>query len=167
MTGTGTHSTHRPKWLMRLRRPTIWNPDAIPVYEGATSAELKRELLPVFDLILVIMGSMAVVKGMPTFDIVYNDYISTAAAITLLSGAAIAAFGLIFPRFWRWEAVGKIVMFAILTGYSIALWSFVATGEDGRGFVAGAVTALSVFVGWNLKRIGRERRAGTNGKGKK
>lgn len=158
---------HLPNWVVRLWRASIWYPDAIPVYEGETSSELKRGFLPVFDLILIIMGAMAVSKGMPSFDIVYNDFISTAAAWVLVASAAVAAFGLTFPRFWMMEAVGKIVMFAILTGYSVALWALVATGGDGRGFVAGSTTALAAFVGWNLKRIGRERRAGTNGKGKK
>lgn len=158
---------HRPAWLVRLRRASIFDAGAIPVYEGETSAELKRGFLPLFDAILIVMGAMAVRNGMPSFDIVYNDFISTFAAWVLVGSAILAAFGLIFPRFWMMEAVGKIVMFAILSGYSVALWALVSSGGDGRGFVAGATTALAAFVGWNLKRIGRERRAGTNGKGKR
>lgn len=154
-------------WVLRIWRASVFHPSAIPVYEGETSAELKRGFLPLFDLILIIMGGMAVSKGMPSFDIVYNDHISTIAAWVLVASAAVAAFGLMFPRFWMMEAIGKIVMFAILAGYSVALWSLVSLGGDGRGFVAGAITALAAFVGWNLRRIGRERRAGTNGKGKK
>ena len=164
---TGTLIVHRPAWLVRLWRASIWHPGAVPVYEGETSAELKRGFLPLFDLILIIMGGMAVHKGMPSFDIVYNDTISTFAAWTLLVGAVVAAFGLVFPRFWRMEAIGKIILFAILSGYAVALWALVSVGGDGRGFVAGSVTALALLVGFNLLRIGRERRAGTSGKGKK
>lgn len=161
------HWAHSPPWAVRLWRASIFHPGSIPVYEGETSAELKRGFLPLFDLILIVMGGMAVYKGMPSFDVVYNDTISSFAAWVLVGSALVAAFGLIFPRFWALEAIGKIFMFAILTGYSVALWSLVSVGGDGRGFVAGAITALAAFVGWNLKRIGRERRAGTNGKGKR
>ncbi|QDH92267.1 hypothetical protein SEA_PHILLYPHILLY_57 [Microbacterium phage PhillyPhilly] len=159
--------THIPHWALPVWRASIFHPGAIPVYEGETSAELKRYFLPLFDTILIIMGLMAIQSGMPSFDIVYNDTISSLAAWVLAASAAAAMFGLLFPKFWRMEAWGKIFMFAILSGYSVALWGLALQGGSGRGFVAGGITALTAFVGWNLWRIGRERRAGTNGKGKK
>lgn len=156
-----------PHWAVPIWRASIFHPGAIPIYEGETSTSLKRGFLPVFDAIPIVMGAMAIHSGMPSFDIVYNDQISVLAAWALVISAAAAAFGLIFPRFWRMEAIGKIIMFAILLGYSYALWSLTAAGGNGRGFVAGGITALTLFVGWNLLRIGRERRAGTNGRGSK
>lgn len=155
-----------PHWAVPIWRASIFHPGSIPIYEGQTSVELKRGFLPVFDAILIVMGVMAIHGGMPSFDIVYNEQISIIAAWALALSAMAAGFGLIFPRFWRMEAWGKIVMFAILLGYSVALWGLAIDGGSGRGFVAGGISALTLFVGWNLLRIGRERRAGTNGKGK-
>lgn len=159
--------TRLPHWAVPIWRASIFHPGAIPVYEGETSSELKRYFLPLFDVILILMGLMAIGSGMPSFNIIYNDTISSIAAWVLAGSAASAMVGLIFPRFWRMEAWGKIVMFAILSGYSAALWGLVFDGGEGRGFVAGALTALTAFVGWNIWRIGRERRAGTHGKSKK
>lgn len=157
----------RPEWLNRLWRASIWHPGAVPVYEGETAAELKRGALPLLDLCLIIAGAMAVRNGMPTFNLVYNDVISTVAAWLLLISAFSAGVGVMFPRLWRLEAVGKIVMFSILLAYSVGLWGLLSSGIQGRGFVAGTTSALTIIVGWNLWRIGRERRAGTNGKGHK
>lgn len=162
---TPTRKAARPEWLSRLWRASIWHPGAIPVYEGQTAAELKRGALPLLDLCLIIAGAMAVHYGMPTFDVVYNDVISGVAASFLLASAFAAGVGVVFPRLWRLEAIGKIIMFSILLSYSVGLWGLVSGGVQGRGFVAGTTSALTVIVGWNLWRIGRERRAGTNGKG--
>lgn len=144
---------------MRLWRASIWHPDAIPVYEGETSAELKRYVLPLLDAVLIIMGIMALYTGMPSFDIVYNSLISWFSALLLLVAAAMAGVGLIFPRLWKMESIGKIIMCSILSGYATALWCLVVAGQDSRGFMAGAMTGLVVVLGWNLWRIGRERRA--------
>lgn len=161
MGATTTTSTliRRSRWLGALWRASIWHPDAIPVYEGQAALELKRYVLPAFDAILVVMGIMAVAMGMPSFDILYNDLLSTVAAWTLLVSAITAGVGLAFPRLWKLEAIGKIAMTAVIAGYSTALWVLVVRGEDGRGFVACATTALLLLPIWNLRRIGRERQA--------
>jgi hypothetical protein len=116
-------------------------------------------VLPAFDFVLVIMGWSAVKLGMPTFDIVLNAHISMISAWALLIAAITALVGLAFPRLWVLEAAGKLLMVLVLAGYATGLWVLVSQGADGRGFVAGALTALLLLPLWNLRRIGRERQA--------
>lgn len=144
--------------LHRLWRASIWHPAAIPAAEGKASHELKRYVLPAFDLLLVVMAFTAVNLGMPSFDIVFNDFISTVASWALLVAAVTALVGLAFPRFWVLEAAGKLLMILVIGGYAGALWTLVAQGADSRGVVACAFTALLILPMWNLARIGRERR---------
>lgn len=148
-----------PRWLAALGRASIWHREAIPVAEGQTSRELKRVVLPVFDGLLIVMGYMAIAHGMPSFDIVHSNTISTVAGWTLLTGGATAFVGVAFPRLWVAEVVGKLLAVAVLGGYGGALWALVLEGNDARALVAGAFTALTVLPLWNLLRLGRERRA--------
>lgn len=146
-------------WLRRVRRQSIWAPGAIPASEGLASRELKRVILPLFDGILILMGAISVKLGMPSFDIVFNDFISSMSSWALLAAALTAFAGLALPHLWYLEAAGKVIMFVILGGYSAALWVLFAQGVGDRGPVACAFTALLLLPGWNLWRIGRERRA--------
>ncbi|MBT2484847.1 MULTISPECIES: hypothetical protein [unclassified Microbacterium] len=144
----------------RIFRATIWHPDAIPagVDRDATSAELKRYVLPYFDGVLIVMAILAIKLGMPSFDIVLNSEISSISSWTLLVASVSAAFGLIFPRFWYLEGAGKLLMLFVLGGYAAALWTLVFQGVGDRGVVACAFTALLAFPMWTLWRINRERR---------
>ena len=143
--------------VRRLLRKTIWHEDAIPASEGQASRELKRYVLPAFDVLLIVMAITAIRLGMPSFDIVYNAFFSTVASWALLLAAVTAFVGLAFPRLWALEAAGKLLMILVIGGYAGALWSLVAQGADGRGVVACAFTGLLFLPMWNLARIGRER----------
>lgn len=143
----------------RLWRATIWHPDAIPASEGQASRELKRYVLPAFDVFMIVMGLTSVAKGMPSFDIVYNDFISAIAAWSLLGAAVTASVGLAFPRLWALEAAGKLLMVLILGGYATALTVLAFQGNDNRAVVAVGFMALLILPAWTLARLGRERRA--------
>jgi hypothetical protein len=148
-----------PGVMRKMWRATIWHPNAISLAEGETSREMKRYVVPLSDALRSIMGFTAVNLGMPSFDIMYNSFISTVAAWTLLGAAITALVGLAFPRLWVAEAVGKLLMLIVLVGYAAALWVLVAQGGDTRGVVAAAFTGLLFLPMWNLQRIGREWRA--------
>lgn len=143
----------------RLKRASIWHPDAIPASEGQASRELKRVVLPAFDVFIAILGVVAITKGMPSFDIVYNDFVSAVAAWGILIAALAAFTGLAFPRLWMLEAAGKLLMVLILSSYATALGILAFQGSDDRAVVALGFTALLVLPAWTLARLGRERRA--------
>lgn len=142
----------------RLGRASIWHPDAVPAAEGVASRELKRIVLPSFDVLVIVMGWNAVQHGMPSFDLVYSPIIATLAAWILLPAGVLALVGIAFPRLWIAEAVGKLAMVVVLGGYAGALWVLLAQGQWARAFVAAGLSAIIVLPMWNLARLGRERR---------
>ena len=144
--------------LRRVGAQTIWAPGAIPPQEGQASHELKRYVLPVFDVLVIVMGVNAVRYGMPSFDLVYSATIASVAAWVLLASGIVALVGIAFPRLWLAEALGKIAMVIVLGGYAGALWGLLLQGEWGRAFVAAGLTAIITLPMWNLARLGRERR---------
>jgi hypothetical protein len=133
--------------IRRLWALTIWHPDAIPAQEGQASHELKRYVLPLFDVLVIIMGVNAVRYGI----------LATVAAWVLLGSGVIALVGISFPHLWIAEALGKIAMVSLLGAYAGALWVLLFQGEWTRGFVAAGLTAIIVLPMWNLARLGRER----------
>lgn len=144
--------------MRALFRATIWHPDAISLVEGSASLELKRYVLPAFDFLVIIMGVNAILTGMPSFNVLYDDEVSLVSSWALLVSGVLALAGISFPRLWVAEAAGKLLMLLVLGGYAAALWVLYFRGEGNRGFVAGAVTALILLPLWNLYRLGRERR---------
>lgn len=142
---------------------TIWAPDAVPAIEGVTSREMKQFVLPLFDVAVVIMGVNAIGNGMPSFSLALpgwlDPWLSVVAAWVLALGGAVAFIGLAIPRLWVAEAIGKLMMVAVLGGYASALWALFLAGEPGRAFVAAGMSALVALPLWNLRRLGRERLA--------
>lgn len=143
--------------LRGLWRETIWHPSAIPATEGSTSREMKRFVLPAFDILVIIMGFNAVTSGMPSFNIVYDGDVASFAAWTLLCSGIVALVGVSFPRLWALEAAGKLAMLAVFGGYAAALWVAFFQGSGARAFVAAGLTGLIALPLWNLARLGRER----------
>lgn len=143
--------------MRALWRETIWHPDALPATEGAASRELKRYVLPIFDILMIVMGLNAVQFGMPSFNLVYSPVVAVLAAWVLLGAGVLALVGISFPRLWIAEAVGKLAMVGVLGGYAGALWVLLAQGQWARAFVAAGLTAIIVLPMWNLARLGRER----------
>lgn len=141
-----------------LWRASIWHSDAIPESEGRASRELKRYVLPGFDLLMLLMGIAGVARGMPSFTQVYDSAVSYAAGWALLAAGASAFLGIAFPRFWMAEAAGKLLMLIVIGGYAAALWVLNFQGIGERWIVAVAFTALLVLPVWTLSRLGRERR---------
>lgn len=142
-----------------LRRNSIWSKGAIPAEEGWASREMKRYVLPAFDLVLILMAAMALHGGMPSFDLSYDPIISTGSAWILLIAASLAFAGISFPKLWVAEAIGKIGILGVIGGYAGALWARVFQGDLDRGFIAAGLLGLLFLPLWNLARLGRERRA--------
>lgn len=143
--------------MRALWRATIWHPEALPATEGAASRELKRYVLPAFDVLVIVMGANAVQFGMPSFNLVYSPDVAVIAAWVLLCAGIAALVGVIFPRLWIAEALGKLATVVVFGGYAGALWVLLAQGQWARAFVAAGLTALIVLPMWNLARLGRER----------
>lgn len=139
-----------------LLRHTIWAKGAIPESEGLASRELKRIVLPIFDFCVALMGLAGALLGMPSITELWATQPSHLAGGALFLGGLFAFAGIVFPRAWISEAVGKLLMIVVIGWYAGALWVLTFQGIGSRWVVAFAFTALLVLPFWNIARIGRE-----------
>lgn len=142
----------------RILRASIWARGAVPASEGRAASDVKRGLLPAFDLVLIGAAILAIRGGMPSFAIIYNDTVSDVAAWALLITTTGCLVGVSFPRLWLLEALAKSVMIAILLVYSGVLLGLSAV-EPTRGFVGGVTLAVCLLPAWRILWLGREYRS--------
>lgn len=144
------------KQMRRLWEASIWHPDAIPESEGVASRELKRLVLPIFDGFVAGMGFGGMILGMPSIAEVWAVEPSQIAGFVLMIAGLTAFVGIVFPKFWVAEAIGKLLMLLVIGGYAVALWVLTFQGVGTRWVVAFAFTALLALPFWNIARLGRE-----------
>lgn len=141
-----------------LARQTIWHPGAIPESEGEVGRDIKRWVLPTIDLLLIVGGILGLRGGLPTFAVIYNQAVATAASGAVLALASLCLIGVAFPRLWLIELTAKCGLALVLVTYSILLLALAAAEAGTRGFVAGVSAALCTIIVWRIVWLGRERR---------
>lgn len=141
-----------------LAHQTIWHPGAIPESEGEVARDMKRWVLPTIDLLLIVGSVLGLNGGLPTFAIVYNQVVATAASGAVLVLATLCLLGVAFPRLWLMELAAKCGLALVLVTYSILLLALAAAESGTRGFVAGVSAALCTVIVWRIVWLGRERR---------
>lgn len=128
--------------LGRLWRATIWSRGALPESEWKYR-NLKRVWIPVYDLIAIGAGIMAVVHGSRLLDRLYGDA-TDAIGLVFSAVALVCLVGVAFPRLWAVEVVGKV----ILVGMVIAYMSAIAISPSPEQILARE--APNWFVVWML-----------------
>lgn len=149
---------HHPLRDSPLGRASIWHPDAIPASEGELARDVKRWVLPPLDAALIIGSILGLNGGMPSLAIVYNDAVSSAAAVAVLVFAVGCLIGVSFPRLWVLEMASKCGLVFVLVTYATLLLGLAAGGHESRGFVAGVTAAVSIVPLWRIVWLGREYR---------
>jgi len=142
----------------RLWRATIWHPDAIPASEGELARDVKRWVLPPFDMLIIFGSYLGLHGGMPNLAIVYNDAVSHAASIAVLVFAVACLIGVSFPHLWALELSAKVGLVTVLITYTILLFALAAWEYPARGFISGAMAAVTVLPVWRIVWLGREER---------
>lgn len=143
--------------LVRLRRPTVWAPGAIPADEVKYAGPLKRVVFPLFDVALIVAGFYAVRSGIPSLDQLLPDRFSDALAYTFVLCAFGALLGIVYPALWAVEMIGKVLLVGILGMYFLALRTL--AGPDGnRDFISALVLAIVPWLLFRLWIIGVELR---------
>jgi hypothetical protein len=140
-----------------IGRRSIWHRDAIPITEGELARDVKRWVLPVVDVLFILASISGLVRGMPSFEVVYSETVSNVAAVLILAASIACLVGVSFPRLWRLELVGKMALAFVLLTYA-ALLVFLSVGGSARGFVAGVCAASVVLPLWRIVWLGREYR---------
>lgn len=137
-----------------LYRASIWHPDAIPPDEWKYRS-LKRVWLPVYDVIVVLMGIWALGWGSRLLNELFAPDLLDALGFTLASLGAVCFLGVAFPRLYVVEIVGKTLLIGMLGGYAAAVW---ATSDIGiaAGFVVWALTLGLPLPLFRLGLLGEE-----------
>lgn len=150
--------------LHRLWSATIWAPDAIPASEGELARDVKRWVLPTFDLVLIGAAVLALYGGLPSLALVTARPIATVAAWALLVVVATCLVGVAFPKLWLVEFVGKCALIFMLLTYGLIALILAVIYDPNRSFMAGLSIATSVLPICRVVWLGRERRRRREGR---
>lgn len=141
--------------LLALWRETVWHPDAIPPDEWKFRS-LKRLWLPVYDVIAVLAGIWATAFGSPILHRLFDENVIDLMGMTLTVAAAVCLLGVAFPRLWRVEIAGKVILVALLGGYAIAVMFFRANPDPSAGFIVFVLLLALPAPLFRLSLLGEE-----------
>ena len=122
--------------LQRVYHQTIWHPDAVPDAEFKYR-NLRRVWLPLFDALSVGIGFLVVRYGSTLLNEMFPALVVDVAGSIFTLAATLALVGVVFPRLFLAEIVGKVVMVSLLGTYSVIIWASFLAGAVQSGFVAG------------------------------
>lgn len=118
----------------KLWEASIWHRDAIPPEEFKYRS-LKRVWLPVYDLIVMGAGIWATIFGSPLLHRLFPDDVIDLMGVLLAAAAFVCLCGVSFPRLWRVEIMGKIILVALLAAYAASVALFRLDPDPSAGFV--------------------------------
>lgn len=143
--------------LRRLRRASIWHPTSIPPVERKYAQPLKQVVFPAFDVLMLLVAVRALVVGIPSIEAIMPRTAALALYAAWAVVAALCFVGAAFPRLWVLEIGGKIVLFALLSVYLVAL-RVNETGDGARDAVSLFVVVAMLFPLLRLWILGIEER---------
>lgn len=129
------------KWLYER---SIWHPTAIDP-EEFKYRNLKRVWLPLFDLICIVIGVLAIVYGSLILNESYDPFMVDLMGHIFWITSLTALVSVSFPRLWLAEIFSKIIMMTLLGTYSLTIWISFFQGSVSSGFVA-AILVLPVLM---------------------
>lgn len=129
----------------RLARATIWHPAAIPADAEWKYRWEKRLWLPLYDAVMIAAGLWAALWGSPTLHALFDETTVDVSGGLLAIAAAVCLCGVVFPRLWLAEILGKLFLVFLLATYAAAVAFFRGDPAPEGGFVvfilAGALYA--------------------------
>lgn len=141
--------------MRRLFGATIWHPDAIPPDEWKFRW-LKRVLLPVYDLVAIGAGIWAALLGSPVLHALFDEPVIDVLGYMLTAVATVCLLGVVFPRLWRWEIAGKVMLVGLLLAYAGAVVLFRTNPDPSSGFVAFIIVLALPLPIFRLTLLGEE-----------
>lgn len=100
--------------IRRLWAASVWAPGVVPEDDPWRTA--KRVWLPLFDVLMMWAGINAVVYGSLLLDRLYGDATDLIGTVfTLVAFACLT--GVVWPRMWPVEIIGKILLVSMIVGY--------------------------------------------------
>lgn len=141
--------------LRRIGRSSIWHPDAISPDEWKFR-NLKRVWLPFYDLVAFGAGIWAAMFGSPLLRSLFDDPVIDVMGFGLAFVALVCFLGVAFPRLWKVEIVGKVVLMSLLGTYAFTVAVFRTNPDPSAGFVAFVLVLALPLPLFRLLLLGEE-----------
>lgn len=140
----------------RFKRLTIWHPintDPEDPYRHG-----PRFWYPTFDLIMFFLGVYAFELGSPLLNTLFPVWFVDTLGLCIAAVAGLAAIGVIFPKLFLVELIGKLGLVFLLGGYAGTVGALSPNAGE-NGFVVGVLFALVWLLGprlsWLFIRVGK------------
>lgn len=133
--------------IRRLWAASVWAPGVVPDDDPWRTA--KRVWLPLFDVLMMWAGINAVVHGSLLLDRLYGDATDLIGAVFALVAFACLT-GVVWPRMWPVEMVGKILLVSMIVGYVFGIVlspspEQIAAKEAPNWFVVSMILGLTML----------------------
>ena len=143
----------------RFKRLTVWHPmntDPSDDYRHG-----PRFWYPVFDLMMIALGTYAYFFGSPLLDRLFPIRFVELLGVAIITSAVLAAIGAVFPRLYLVELVGKLGLVFLLAGYAGTVATLHGATEP-NGFLVITLFSLVWLLGsrlsWLFIRLSKEPR---------
>lgn len=142
----------------RFKRLTVWHPmntDPSDDYRHG-----PRFWYPVFDLLMIALGTYAYFFGSPLLDRLFPSRFVELLGVAIITSAVFAAIGAMFPRLYLVELVGKLGLVFLLAGYAGTVAAL--SRAEPNGFLVITLFSLVWLLGprlsWLFIRLSKEPR---------
>lgn len=108
--------------MRRIATASVWWPGALDA-EPKKYRSLKRLWLPLYDVVALMNGILAAVFGSRILDQIFGTATDLVGGI-FAAVALICLIGVSFPRLWRIEFAGKVLLIGMVVGYIVCILAF-------------------------------------------
>lgn len=135
----------------RLKRLTIWHPINTDPHDPDRWG--VRLWLPLYDVLVLLAGIAAFYVGSRLLNRLFPDWLVDFGAVVFGAAGVAALVGVIFPKLYRVEIIGKCVISFILSIYAWLVLVYGGTAEDSTEFVLVILVMSSWFVYPRLTKL--------------
>jgi len=145
--------------MRALFRASIWAPGAL-ASEPRKYRSLRRVWLPIYDLIALMNGLLAFVFGSRILDQIFGT-MTDLVGLLFAAVALVCLVGVSFPKLWRVEFAGKVLLIGMVVGYIACILAFpspeqIALKEAPNFFVSGMLVFGLPLACFGLDLLTRE-----------
>lgn len=138
---------------------TVWAKGALRA-EPRKYWSLKRLWLPLYDVVAIVNGLLAYYFGSRLLDRIFGAA-TDLVALAFTAVAIVCLIGVSFPRLWRVEFAGKVLLIGMVVGYIACILAFpspeqLALKEAPSFFVAGMLVFGLPLACFGLDLLTRE-----------
>lgn len=131
-------------WRERIKRLTVWHPiNTDPTDDDRWTV---RVWLPLYDVLAVTGGLIAFWVGSPMLNTLFPEWVVDLAAIAFATAGAVTLVGVVVPKLWIVEVLGKIAMSFLLTSYAFLVMAFPSREPYNNSFV----TVILIMATWGV-----------------